>query len=202
MKNPSKTFKILIIFCWTTLIAYVIIKIHNDTLFELHTNNQSFINFCNKVDNTTILQIIIGLISSYICYSLMYLAMIGKYWLDKLELIIFIPVLCITTVVKVFNNVIGIVFDIIMSLAIPMLFLKKNNFSTLKAILTVIYGNVLDISFQMLSLFTRNLNPKHFLTDNGSCNCILFSIDVYIMLLLYYLYSNKKRTVRKNELDV
>lgn len=84
MKNPSKTFKILIIFCWTTLIAYVIIKIHNDTLFELHTNNQSFINFCNKVDNTTILQIIIGLISSYICYSLIYLAMIGKYWLDKL----------------------------------------------------------------------------------------------------------------------
>lgn len=165
MKNPSKTFKILIIFCWTTLIAYVIIKIHNDTLFELHTNNQSFINFCNKVDNTTILQIIIGLISSYICYSLMYLAMIGKYWLDKLELIIFIPVLRITTVVKVFNNVIGIVFDIIMSLGIPMLFLKKNNFSTLKAILTVIYGNVLDISFQMLSLFTRNLNPKHFLTD-------------------------------------
>ena len=190
MKDAEKSLKVLIIFCWIVLICYSILKIFNPTAFEIVYNNHSFIEFCNKVDNSKVLQFIVGTISSYICFTLFYLAMIGKYWLSKKELLIFIPTLIIGNIVKVYNQYIGLITDIILSIVLPILFLKMNNRKYILVILII--GNVFDILFQIISMFTRNLGWG-FLVDNGSFISIIFSLDVYQMLFLYYLHSNEKR---------
>ena len=136
------------------------------------------------------LQFIVGTISSYICFTLFYLAMIGKYWLSKKELLIFIPILIIGNIVKVYNQYIGLITDIILSIVLPILFLKMNNRKHI--LVTLILGNTLDLLFQLISIFTRNINIG-FVTEESSVVSLIYMLDVYQMLFLYYLYSNKRK---------
>ena len=190
MKDAEKSLKVLIIFCWIVLICYSILKIFNPTTFEIVYNNSSFIEFCNKVDNSKVLQFIVGTISSYICFTLFYLAMIGKYWLSKKELLIFIPTLIIGNIVKVYNQYIGLITDIVLSIVLLILFLKMNNRKHI--IVTLVLGNTLDLLFQLISIFTRNINIG-FVTEESSVVSLIYMLDVYQMLFLYYLYSNKRK---------
>lgn len=201
MKNPVKQFKKLLILCWSTLTFYLIIKSFKPDMFVIVCNNKTLIRFGEMVDNSFVLQCIIGLISSYICYFLFYGAILQKFWLDKKENIIFLIVLFIGTILKVLNKYVGIISDVFLLILLPIYLMKKNN---VKIFPRLVFANLLNIGFQVLSMVIKNLAFNGSLPQvEGFTVTLIFMIDVYLMLLIYYLYMNIKRMeCEKNELDV
>jgi hypothetical protein len=67
----------------------------------------------------------------------------------------------------------------------PLLFLIKN----IKRAIFILIANALLLAFQMISLITKNIGLI-LVTDKGLLIGIIYSIDVTLMVILYYLYSN------------
>ena len=191
MKDPVKQFKKLLILCWSTLTFYLIIKSFKPDMFVIVCNNKTLIRFGEMVDNSFVLQCITGLISSYICYFLFYGAILQKFWLDKKENIIFLIVLFIGTILKVLSKYIGIISDVFLLILLPIYLMKKNN---VKIFPRLVLANLLNIGFQVLSMVIKNLAFNGSLPQvEGFTVTLIFMIDVYLMLLIYYLYMNIKR---------
>lgn len=189
MNNPSKSLHQLIIMCWITVICYSIIKVFFPTCFEIVCESESFIKFGELADNSFLLKVIIGLCSSYLCYWLYYGALLSKFWLSKRETIIFLCVLVPLTILKVWNANLGLIGDIIMYFGIPIYFMKQNKIKVFPSVL-VAFG--LNLGFQVISAFTKNLSISY-LPHDSMATALVYIIDVYLMLGLYYLYMNLKR---------
>lgn len=197
LKDAEKTFRTLIWFTWITLAFYCVIKIFYPSAFEIVCNNKAFIEFGEKADNSIIIRYCISIVSSYITHTLFYLAMMGKRWLNKKELLIFIPFLLIGNIIKLYNAYLGLGVDVFMSILIPLKFLKDNGNKNIYLILLL--GNGLDLLFTIISMFLKNINID-FLPEVPVSIGIIYMLDVYIMLFQYYLYSNLRKEKKKNEL--
>ena len=57
----------------------------------------------------------------------------------------------------------------------------------------IILSNLLLVLFQAVSMFVRNLGFQVLNEADGILISFIYSIDVTIMLVLYYLYSNIKK---------
>ena len=87
--------------------------------------------------------------------------------------------------VKAFGfDIIGIVTDVANGIIVPCILSIKQP----KRHWWVLIGNGLLIVFQLISMFTKNIGLG-LITANGLLISIIFSIDVLIMEILYYLYS-------------
>ncbi len=196
MNNPSKSLKQLIIMCWITVICYSIIKIFFPTCFEIVCESESFIKFGELADSSFLLKVIIGLCSSYLCYWLYYGALLSKFWLSKRETIIFLCALVPLTILKVWNANLGLISDIALLFIIPIIFMKQNK---VKIFPNILIAFALNLGFQVISAFTKNLSIGYLPDDNGTAISLIYIIDVYLMLGLYYLYMNLKRIKKEKE---
>lgn len=183
--------------CWVLLAICFVVKIFGGNFFNIVCNNEKFVEFCNYVDNSRLLQFAIGCVSSYVTYALFYLALCKKMWFQKKELIFLLIVTPICVYLRMINNTIAFIMNFVQLFAFPFIF-KRNN----KLIITrwfvpiLIYGNILNLGFQLISAVIKNIAIK-ILTDSFLI-AFIFTIDIYIMLALYYLYSNKKTKTRRN----
>lgn len=185
-KTRLKLLNRLIIASWIFLFIYFIIKLFGVNLFEIVCNNKTFIAVCNYIDKNYWAKYIVCSISAFVSISIYILAVIQKYKFKWWQLlIVFIDILSATGV-KLWNNVYGLIFDIIHFIILPMIFIGKPN----KKYWNVLIGNILNILFQVISLITKNVKLTFF--DNNTLIALILSIDLYIMLILYYLYSNLK----------
>ena len=83
------------------------------------------------------------------------------------------------------NNVyLNIALSIIVVLIIPLI---RTRFKLWKHI---IIGNILIFIFQLISLLTRNIGWN--LNNQSMLVSLIMQIDYYIMLIIYYLYINRK----------
>ena len=188
MKNldTTKILKRLIIVSWVTLGCCFLIKLLGGNLFEIVCNNQRFITICNYADSHIWCRCIISSIISVINSYFIILAMCGKTKFSKWELLIVIVGNVFSSCFKLLiSREIGVAFDIINAIIVPIIFVRKRP----KRILLVFIGNIMLIAFQMISMFTKNIGMK-FITLDGLLIGLIFSIDVFIMVILYYLYSN------------
>lgn len=195
MNNPSKSLKQLIIMCWITVICYSIIKIFFPTCFEIVCESKSFIKFGELADSSFLLKVIIGLCSSYLCYWLYYGALLSKFWLSKKETIIFLCALVPLTILKVWNANLGLISDIALLFIIPIIFMKQNK---VKIFPNILIAFALNLGFQVISAFTKNLSIGY-LPHESMATSLIYIIDVYLMLGLYYLYMNLKRIKKEKE---
>ena len=177
--------KRVIVVCWIALAICFGIKLFGGNLFEIMCENENFIKVCEYADNhfwaDYILSSLYGLISTY--FSV--LAMCGLYKYQKNQLIIVILTVFIGTLVKYFNSIFGLAFDIWQIIIMPCVFTLKNP----KRHKFVILGNALIFGFQAISMFVKDLRFG-IVTDYGLLIGIIYSIDVLIMIIIYYLYSN------------
>ena len=58
--------------------------------------------------------------------------------------------------------------------------------------------NILLLVFQLISLLTKNL-AVNIVLENGLLIGIIYSIDVTLMMILYYLYSNVIKQKRRKK---
>lgn len=100
------------------------------------------------------------------------------------QLIILILTVLGGTALKIWNNTYGLYFDIWQVILMPIIFLNKE----FKKWLNVIIANILLFGFQIISMYTKNIEFG-VLGDSILVGAI-YSIDVLIMLILYFAYAN------------
>lgn len=177
----------LIIASWLLLAICFIIKICGANIFEIACNNINFINVCNYIDTHIWVKYILGCLSSYCSVSLFILATIRQYKFKVWQRIVVIVTIICGVAIKLWNSYIGLSIDFIQLFILPMVFLGKPN----KLWFRIIVGNVLNILFQIISMAIKDINLAIF--DDNTFISLILSIDLYIMLFLYYLYSNIRR---------
>lgn len=179
----KKNFKTLIIMCWVLLAVCVIIKLFGGNWFELSTDNTKFIEFCSYVDNTMWLKMTLAcvnyLVSGYfvICISL------NKSKLSKKELLLFIPLMIVKSILTWYNSFIPIILDLVILFVLPLIITKK--------IIRPIIVILLVLAFQLLTLLIRNLGLNDNFNYNNTLISMLYQIDYIIMIFLSYIYNIK-----------
>lgn len=199
VKTTADTYKSVvlrraIIICWLLLFVCFALKIFGGNYFEIVVNSPNFVAFCEYLDSNIILYGLIGLISSLISFGLFYLAILRKIWFNKKQSIIFFVSTVAFCIIRVFTDKLGIfdyiniIINIIQCFVMPFAL----NFEISKGyILRVALGNILNFLFQLVAVITKSIGLK--IITESSLISIIFMIDLYIMLSLYYLYANVKR---------
>lgn len=180
-----------ILICWVLLFVCFVVKIFGGNYFAIIVNSPKFVAFCKYLDSNIFLYGLIGLISSLISYFFYYLAILKKLMFSKREFIIYITSVIVFCVLRVslihspLRNAFSYAINFIQYFVVPFLFefhISKRN------IVRTTIAFVLNLIFQIVSIITKNIGIRY-ITDS-SLEMIIFTIDVYIMLVLYYLYSN------------
>lgn len=183
--DKERYLKRVIVVCWIALAICFGIKLFGGNLFEIMCNNENFIKVCEYADNHIWAYYLISTVYCFISNYFFILAMCGQWRFERYQLVIFIITILVVCGVKVFSNSLGVVLDFWQLIIMPCVFCIKNT----KRHWFVLLGNALLIAFQMISLIVRNLSLT-IVTGNGLLVGIIYSTDISLMLILYYLYSN------------
>lgn len=178
----SNTYGMLIVVSWIVLIICMIIKLFGGNWFELGTENDKFIAFCQFVDNTMWLKMTLAcLIHLFTTYPIICIILNKKYLSIKLS-IIFIPIMITKSILGWYNTLIASIIDIFITFIIPII-LTRN----WKRPLVVI---ILVLLFQVISIVFRNVSFE-FNVANTFLQQSIIQVDYYLMILLFYLYNFK-----------
>ena len=177
--------KRVIVVCWIALALCFGIKLFGGNLFEIMCENENFIKVCNYAETHFWLNYCLLCIYSFSSSYLFILAMCGKYTLKKWELCVLVLTVLIGCLVKTFIEIGGLVFDIWHVIIMPAIFTLK----TPKRHIYIIPANLMLFVFQFVSMFVKNIKGFIIPSDEVLVGMI-YSIDVIIMLALYYFYSN------------
>ena len=183
--DKERYLKRVIIVCWIALAICFGIKLFGGNLFEIMCENENFIKVCEYADNHWWSYYTLNTINSLVLIYFFDLAICQKLKFEKWELLTIIATVLIGNIIKSYSNIFGLVFDVWQMFAMPCVFLRK----TPKKWLNSLIGNVLLVIFQMMSLFIRNIGIK-ILTGESLLMTLIFSIDVFLMILIYFGYSN------------
>lgn len=177
-------YKVLIITCWILLILALLCKLFGANWFEPAVDSNRFTKTCEWLDKHWEVYIITTAVYIPATY-LPYLAMTEqRLFKDSWVCIILLP----CSYLKDQSNfllILGFILELTVLVIIPMLKLKC------KKKLRVLVGLLLISLFQLISIATRlwtwNLSNQTLLVD------LIMSIDYYIMLILYFLYTLKRK---------
>ncbi|MBO7230067.1 MAG: hypothetical protein J6V20_01470 [Bacteroidaceae bacterium] len=191
--DKERYLKRVIVVCWIALGICFGIKLFGGNLFEIMCNNENFIKVCEYADNNWWANILISFI---VCLAHLYfyvLAICRQARFDKIQLYIVVATAFIGTFIKVLTPpIFGIIFDIWQLMLMPFLFLEKG----WKSVLRVLIANVLLFGFQLISMVTKNIGVS--VLGESVLEGTIFSLDVILMIILYWGYSNFKRKEKNN----
>lgn len=181
--DKARLLRRVIIISWASLALCFVIKIFGGDFFEIMSDNPNYKALCEYADSHFWCKYLIAFCSSMVCQSLYMLAILQKYKFKKWELVITTASVLISCYVKYFNNIIGLLFDVWLLLILPAILLKN-----IKSVWKILIAFALYISFQFISLITKNLSFGFI--DNSTFITLIYGIDVYLMCFIYYLYRN------------
>ena len=183
--DKERYLKRVIIVCWIALAICFGIKLFGGNLFEIMCENENFIKVCEYADNHVWADFVLSSLYCFVSLYFLVLAMCGKYKYERWQLIVLIVTVLVGTIVKIYSNILGVVFDVWQGIIMPCLFtLKSPNRHKF-----VVLGNGLLLVFQMVSIFVKDIDYI-IVTDYGLLTGIIYSLDVLLMIFIYYLYSN------------
>ena len=179
MKNK---YRVLIISCWALLVVCLVIKLFGANLFTIICENEKFIRFCDYLDGHIIAKCIFSTILYIPATYLVYLSMVKR----ELPKDWFVIILCIPcSFLKANFPVLGMIYEFVIMLGLPLITTKGKRWKE------ILLGIVLVFVFQIISMLIRNIGDLYIYNDNTVVGYMLL-IDYYIMVGLYYLYSNRK----------
>ena len=188
-----------IILCWIMLVACFAIKLFGGNWFEVVCTNEHFSNLCDYVNRTPILYEGIAVITYLFSAYFIILSASRKSKISIFEFFLTIICFSLCWALKFISHNLKSIFELLLIWVFPII-LNKSNFggffkSFKKTWHYGIIGNFLVLSFQVISLITRNISLS-FITGNFMLSMILL-VDYYIMIFLYFLYV-KQKEVNKN----
>lgn len=175
----------VIIVSWIALIICFIIKLFGGNIFEIACTNENFIAICNYADTHLWANYLISALYCFVSLYFFTLAIMQRTKYKVWQLIILILTVLGGTALKIWNSTYGLYFDIWQVIVMPILFLNKE----FKKWLNVIIANILLIAFQLISMYTRDIQTP-IVYDSGVLVSFIFGIDVLIMVILYFAYAN------------
>jgi len=195
----AKILRNILIIMWSCLAVYLVIKLLGGNWFEIACQNERFISVCEFLDNNFVPRYLVSLITSLILYSFLYLAILRQWKFTKIQFIIFIiyiPIQCLIKNIFMTNSIISFALSVISGFVMPIILYKINgNKITWKfLLLNVLLSNAFNFTFQLISMLVKNLGVK--MLDESSLITLIYGIDVFIMIGLYYLYCNKIKIER------
>lgn len=183
----------LIIVSWVALILCCIVKIFGGNLFELWWDNPNFIAFCEYVENTTILKMTIACLIYLITTYPVICILLNENKLKLKRIIMFLPIMIFKSFISWYNVALSMILDFIIIILLPLILCKFKNWKK------VIFGNILIMIFQLITITMRNISLD-FNIGNTVIENYLIQIDYYLMVLLFYLYYFKNDK-KKKEID-
>lgn len=183
--DKERYLKRVIIVCWIALAIFFGIKLFGGNLFEIACQNATFIKVCQYAEEHLWLYYPINYLY---CMSFMYfhvLAMIKQWKYEKWQLFAVATTIFVGIFVKIISPIFSFIYDVFQGILMPYIISKRRN----KRIIQIVLGNILLIIFQLMSLFIRNISIG-IITNNSLIIGIIYGIDVFIMVVLYYFYSN------------
>ena len=183
--DKERYLKRVIIVCWIALGICFGIKLFGGNLFEIMCENENFIKVCEYADTHFWANYLIYVPYSFVSLWFFTLSIMQDIKLSKRQFIVSLITIMIGTAIKLTNQNIGIVFDFWQFIIMPALFTIRKP----KKHWNILIANVLLIVFQVVSMFVKNIRIG-ILTQEGVLISTIFSIDVLLMLILYYGYSN------------
>lgn len=183
----NNTYGMLITVSWIVLIICLIIKLFGGNWFELGTDNENFVAFCNYVDNTMWLKMVLAcgiyLISGYFILSVI----LNKKMTLKL-LALFYPLMITKSILGWYILWLAYIIDFFIIVILPLILGKFRNWKR------VIVVNVLIILFQFLTMAIRNLSiGTGFNENNYFIVQAIYQVDYYLMIILCFLYNFRKK---------
>ena len=182
--DKVKYLKSVIVVSWVTLIVCFLIKIFGGNFFVIVCENERFIKVCEFADNNLWAKFLLAFVYAFPSCYFYTLAVCQQTKYERWQLIIVVSTVILSTFVKLFNANLGLIVDLWQLLFMPFIFILKDK----KRLLNIPLGFALMLTFQVISMFTKNVELK-IMGDNMLVGAI-FSIDVILMVLLYYAYSN------------
>ena len=183
--DKKRYLKRVIVVCWIALAICFGIKLFGGNLFEIMCNNENFIKVCEYAETHFWADYLLSCTYSLFSMYFLILAMCGKPKYEKWQLIVLIATVFCGNIIKMFSNILGLVFDLWQSIIMPCVFTIK----TPKKHFSVLIGNVLLFGFQLISMFVKNIEID-IVTEYGILITMIYSIDVVLMIIIYYLYVN------------
>lgn len=173
------------------LFVCVAIKLFGANIFIAGTNNEAFIGFCNGVQNTFWYYIVTPLfnITSTMIFIMAVLRVKKPNWKWL------VPYSIYAIIKSIFNNlnVLFFILDFVVIIGLLLIFDRKHW-------LRIIISVLLNLGFQFISAFLKLNNYKMF--DDNLVVGIILSIDYYIMLILFWLYSIEKKVKGVEQMGV
>lgn len=180
-----------IILCWVLLAICFAIKIFGGNFFEIVCTNEKFIKVCEFINNSWIYSLLAYI--SFTSTSLLLLLIVreNKKFFTRNTLIFWL-VVSIYWIFKLLVEleIIKLSVTVMSFIDYPILWLLLFLFT--KKPLKSIFAVVLMILFTFISVFVKNIGLTNKITDSALIT-LIFMIDYYIMLILTFLYSKKRR---------
>lgn len=189
--DKKRYLKRVIIVCWLALIICSCIKLFGGNLFEIVCENENFIKVCNYADNHWWADYLISCAYCLVSNYFFILAICGKWKFTRNQFIVFAVTTFCVCFIKFFGIYISLIADVWQVIIMPCIFTIKEP----KRHWFVLLGNIMAFGFQTISMLMRNISFG-IVTNNGTLVSMIYSIDVVLMFVLYYLYSNFKRERR------
>ena len=180
IKSP---YGLIILISWIALIICLIVKLFGGNWFELWLENDNFIKFCEFVDNTQWLKIVLAfIIGIFTTYPLMCLIYNVKYY-KGLWIVLYIIIMILKSLSSWYFKIGSYIIDLLILIIIPMIITKNWK--------RPIIVNILTMALQLLTILIRNVNSGLNAADTF-IEQFLIQIDYYLVLILLYLYNTKK----------
>lgn len=185
----SNPYGMLITVSWLLLIVCLIIKLFGGNWFELGSENSKFIQFCLYVDNhmwlKMILACLIYLLSGYFIISIAL-----KQKMNLKLICIFYPIMIIKSILNWYISIIPFILDVVILFVLPLI-ITKNWKRPLFCVLGV-------LALQIISILVRNVSFGFGQFNYGNTFIVqfLYQIDYYIMIILWYLYTFKRKEIK------
>ena len=182
--DKERYLKRVIVVCWIALAICFGIKLFGGNLFEIMCNNENFIKVCEYADNNWWAYYLIGGAQCFISLYFFGLAIAQQIKYKKWQLFVLVLTVLVGSAIKMISSLFGLIFDIWQLIGFPTMLLGRNY----RKYWRVILANVLLFGFQCASFFIKDIHA-YILGDSILIGTI-FSIDVWMMLLLYFAHSN------------
>lgn len=190
--DKVKYLKRVIIVSWVTLIVCFLIKIFGGNFFVIMCENERFIAVCEYADKIFFIKCLLAGSFSFASNYFYVLALCQKIRYDKVQLTIFIITIFICTPIKLLFPNFGLICDLWIMVVMPIIFMWNNK----RGFIRIPIGFALVLIFQVLSMMTKSIELS--IMGENALIVSIFSIDVLLMVILYYCYMNllnKKKEV-------
>ena len=170
--------------CWVTLLCFWVIKLFGGNFFEIAVNNENFIKFSELVE-TTWLKYLVSFFTIAVAKYLTFGAICQKFVFKGKQLIFVIfgivSIWAVSNFVPLGKLQFPAWYAYVVFIAAGIIYQKgwKKTFG----VLAILFETL----FSIISAITRNL-PVYVMSNY--LITAIFIFDLYLMLGLYYLYSN------------